>query len=93
MSDENGQQPGGDFMPSRRIPWNGVPVGTSLKHVTSATGADMVLFVLDTPDARLATFWTPESLEKLARQVLEFLDRPSIMIADLDDLRRETGAG
>lgn len=81
------------WMPSRRVPWGGVPVATSLKRITSATGAEMIVFVLDTPDARLTTFWPPEQVEALARQMLEFLDRPQIVIADLGDLRRETGAG
>jgi hypothetical protein len=80
-----------DLLPERVDGYAVGPVRVNYTRLTSSKGdmPDIWSMTVDTGDARLVTFFTPEGLEATLRNGLRALgvDAPTLTIADMTDLR------
>lgn len=75
-------------LPPRQIPYAPDDVRARWGRIQQQDGGPSVhALILDTSSTRLVSFWSDDALEGFARGILEYLDKPQIVVADLDDLR------
>lgn len=72
----------------REMGWSGMPARGGFQMMRTPQG-EVVVYTIDTPCARLVTFWTPKAMEAHLRAGLSLLGvmPDGLVLATPDDLR------